>query len=126
MSKLCCVFCGCVFVPGKMNRKGFCSLECWRKYEKLNSSHNCLGVARQNGNKNKIYRYKKVKVDRRVNRMVKRNLGEVLDEINGEAVWEDHCKSKISYNPNLTNATHQKLEALLKQIKSFRSMNGLF
>jgi len=126
MSKLCCVFCGVPFNPGKTNRKGFCSLECWRKFEKLNASHNCSGIARSNSSKNKVSHYVKVKVDGRVGRVKRMNLGKLLQEVQDEEGLQTPTTFSVAFNPNVSNATHQKLEALLQQIKSFKTVNGLF
>ena len=101
-----CLFCGCVKVkPGKR----FCSKECWRGFEHLEKSYNCMGVSRSSRKQ-----------------VSKRNLGEVIDEINDEYRIDPKAVEPVIWNDSITNATHQLLEEVLQGYKKYRMENGLF
>lgn len=59
-----CVCCLEEFTKGEGNKRGFCSLECWRRYEKETASHNCLGVGRMNAQANNFTKNKKSRMRR--------------------------------------------------------------
>lgn len=107
-----CLNCLDSFVPGKSNRKGFCSLQCWRAYEHSTRSHNCLGVGRMNAQTKQL-------IKNREKRLNKKNLGEVIEELE---VWKrspkERAKIKIKeLSPRGKQDLKEALELNLKYLK---------
>jgi hypothetical protein len=112
-----CLFCGKV---NTKEGKKYCSLKCWINQEKLDGSVNCMGLARsRNGHpydKTKYLKKKKEAV-----KMVKKNLGEVIDDLIIDEGWgRGEGKTIIGFNSNLNPSTKQKLEQVLELCKTKR------
>jgi len=114
MSKLCCVFCGVPFNPGKMNRKGFCSVKCWRKFEKLNASHNCLGVGRMKAQEKQLIKNRKARLVKRM------RLEDLLEETKKD--FNINERFSVGISP-MTDAGRQSIKELQNWIKQWKIEN---
>jgi hypothetical protein len=113
-----CVGCMKEFTKGKGNKRGFCSLQCWRAYEHETQSNNCLGVGRMNSKANWSIKNKDS------NNLVKRNLGEILDEMD-IYVRSPKERSKIFFNNDLSDSTIKKLNEVLLLCKKKKLEYGI-
>lgn len=104
-----CVFCLKQFEPVKHSVGKFCSQECFRKYEQLDTGRTPLSrLGYGSGGKTR-----KVKLE------------DLCDDAMQKDVLESHDRFSCVYNPELNSVTKSRLKNIVLGLKSYRKVNGL-